>query len=153
MNNVIADEDGAVLANGIAGFTADESEINIYLDNYGYAIYVSGVESEKNYAAVIGIGLTNQYGSETRGVTLLLPDGTQKTVTAELVDGIAWTDFAAWNGTTVGTLGGNYENLVTDGIADIVTYTVGDDNVYELDFASATTAKYDDNYTDNRSRW
>ena len=121
---VIADEDGAALANGIADFEVDESEINIYLDQYGYAIYVSGVEAEKNYAAVIGIGSSNTHGSETKGVTLLLPDGTQKEVTADMDN---WNELT-FNGNDTNT----DRNLVSDGRADLVTYTVDDDGVYNL---------------------
>ena len=124
----------------------NKSDVNVYLDKYGYAIYVSGVEGETNYAAVIGIGLTNQYGSETRGVTLLLPDGTQKTVTAKLADNGDWQRMSAkgtndYTPTTIGTFGGTggalsaadaNKNLVKDGVADLVTYTVGDDGVYTL---------------------
>ena len=119
---VIADEDGAVLSGGIADFEVDESEINIYLDQYGYAIYVSGVEAEKNYAAVIGIGSSNTHGSETKGVTLLLPDGTQKEVTADMDN---WSDLSSLT------------NLVSDGRADLVTYTVDDDNVYQLEVVAS----------------
>ena len=76
INAYIVDENGFGSDSDITAFDVDESELNIYLDQYGYAIYVSGVEGETNYAAVIGIGETNQYGDEIKGVTLLLPDGT-----------------------------------------------------------------------------
>ena len=120
-NNYVADEDGAPIA--ISGFEVNKSEINVYLDQYGYAIYVSGVEAPKNYAAVIGVGQSNQYGSQTRGVTLLMPDGTQKTVIADMDN---WTDLSSLT------------NLVDDGRADLVTYTVGDNDVYKLEVVAST---------------
>ena len=129
-NNYVADEDGARI--DIDDFEVNKSEINVYLDQYGYAIYVSGVEAEKNYAAVIGYGAVNQYGSTSRGVTLLLPDGTQKTVTAKIDDGLTWTSYFSNDGAT------SYANNVNDGIADLVTYTVGDDGVYKLEIVSST---------------
>lgn len=131
----VADGNGSPRA--ISDFKVNKSDVNVYLDKYGYAIYVSGVDGETNYAAVIGLGKTNQYGSETRGATLLLPDGTQKTVTAKLPDGTVWTDFSGLDadgtGVTAVALNDNTDtNLVKDGIADLVTYTVGDDGVYTL---------------------
>ena len=128
-NYYIADENGASIR--ISDFTVNKSEVNVYLDQYGYAIYVSGVESPKNYAAVIGVGSSNQYGDETKGVTLLLPDGTQKTVTAKM---------DSWSGLTNAT--GTSYNMVTDATADIVTYTVDDNGVYKLTLAG-TNGKYD----------
>ena len=120
-NNYIADENGASIA--ISDFEVNESEVNIYLDEYGYAIYVSGVEAPKNYAAVIGVGESNQYGSETKGVTLLLTDGTQKEVIAKM---------DSWSELTYKNYSGVNKNLVKDGYADLVTYTVGDDGIYKL---------------------
>ena len=138
-NNLVVDEDGAKLTNGIADFKVNESEINVYVDKYGYAIYVSGVEGEKNYAAVIGMGSSNTHGSETRGVTLLLTDGTQKTVTAK-------SEY--WSEMTLTDQGGTYpnidsngdgKNLVDDGIADLVTYSIGSDGVYKLTLVGEKT--------------
>ena len=138
VNAYVVDENGFGSATDISAFDVDESELNVYLDNYGYAIYVSGVEGETNYAAVIGIGNSNQYGDEVNGVTLLLPDGTKKSVKAKLSSGLNWTDFSYASG----------KNLVNDGVADLVTYSVGDDDVYTLTLAKTTPAKYDaTNYT------
>ncbi|WP_151075350.1 S-layer homology domain-containing protein [Flintibacter sp. KGMB00164] len=123
-NYYIADEDGARI--NISDFTVNESEINVYEDAYGYAIYVDGVESPKNYAAVLGVGSSNQYGDETKGVTLLLPDGTMKTVTAKMDN---WSDLT--NATV------SPYNMVTDPVADIVTYVEGDDGVYKLTLAGS----------------
>ena len=113
------DEDGD--ATDIWQFTEDESELNVYCDQYGYAIFVSGVEGSKNYAAVIGVGSSNNYGSSTTGVTLLLADGSTVEVTAELAD----------NSKALSTNGGSSQT-VKDFIGDLVSYTVGDNNVYEL---------------------
>ena len=93
----------------------NKADVDVYLDAYGYALYIAGVEGTKNYATVIGVGSTNPYGDRTTGVTLLLPDGTQKAVTAKLKTGSTLT-------------GGN---LVNNYIGDIVTY-VEKNGVYEL---------------------
>ena len=97
-------------------FTVDESEMVVYTDAYGYALYIAGVESAKNYAVVIGVGSTNPYGSNTDGATLLLPDGTIKEVKYKMASGSA-------------ALTGS--NNVKEEIGDMVTYTVKDD-VYTL---------------------
>ena len=146
----IDDENGDPMPNGIASFTVNKSEINVYLDKYNFALYVSGVESEKLYAAVIGIGSSNTHGSERRGVTLLLPDGTQKEVTAtmdnwSLLQGMDYhftgpataPTYAASGLKSINETAGGAEmkNLVTDGVADIVTYTVGDNDIYKLSLA------------------
>ena len=135
-NKLVVDEDGAKVL--MESFDVNESEVNVYLDKYGYAIYVSGVEGTKNYAALIGYGAVNQYGSQTRGATLLLPDGTQQEVIAKLPDGKAW-------GTYVTSASGDVaapstSNLVDDGVADIVTYTVGDDGIYKLTVVDSTAS-------------
>ena len=110
---VVVDEDDHT--SNIWEFDVNKSEVNVYVDQYGYAIYVSGVEGTKNYAAVIGVGNTNAYGSSKNGVTLLLPDGTTKEVRSSMKSG---------------TLTGS--NTVNEKIGDIVTYTVKDDGTYEL---------------------
>ena len=130
-NYYVVDENGFGSSSDISAFDVDESELNVYLDQYGYAIYVSGVEGTKNYAAVIGMGKTNQYGNETRGVTLLLPDGTKKEVKAKADD---WTVFST---------DASGDNLVTDGIADLVTYTE-DDGLYKLTLVASYDETYDD---------
>ena len=114
----VDDEDGA--SSQVWNFDVDESELNVYLDQYGYAIYVSGTEGTKNYAAVIGVGDTNPYGSKTDGVTLLLADGSIVTGEADVKSG---------------TLSKNVSSnqTVDDAIGDLVTYKYDeDDDVYEL---------------------
>ena len=135
----VVDENGFGSATDISAFDVDESELKVYVDEYGYAIYVTGIEGETNYAAVIGIGQTNQYGDEVKGVTLLLPDGTKKTVTAKADN---------WNQFTYDAAYPTGKNLVTDGLADLVTYSVDDDNVYKLTLVNGTPAQYDNTYDD-----
>ena len=113
-NFYVVDENGA--ASQIYNFDVNKADVNVYLDAYGYALYIAGVEGTKNYATVIGVGSTNPYGDRTTGVTLLLPDGTQKAVTAKLKSSSA--------ALTAGNLVNNY-------IGDIVTY-VEKNGVYEL---------------------
>ena len=135
-NFVVVNEDGA--ESNVYDFEVDKAKLNVYTDAYGYALYISGVEAAKNYAAVIGVGQSNQYGSQTRGVTLLLPDGTQKEVKAKITDN-NWTVLKGVNAD-------ESHNLVSDGIGEVVTYTVGDDDIYTLTLAGN---KYnDDTITD-----
>ena len=130
-NFYVVDENGA--ASQIYNFDVNKADVDVYLDAYGYALYIAGVEGTKNYATVIGVGSTNPYGDRTTGVTLLLPDGTQKAVTAKLKTGSTLT-------------GGN---LVNNYIGDIVTY-VEKNGVYELtvqDNYDTTTASIGTNAT------
>ena len=123
-------------------FKVDESALNVYVDEYGYALYVSGVKAETNYAAVIGTGSTNQYGSETFGATLLLADGTKKEVTAKFK--------GEDNGTVkLSVDASNGKNLVTDPVGDLVTYYVNKDGVYELTMADITDKTATPNGTAN----
>ena len=116
-------------------FTVDESEMVVYTDAYGYALYIAGVESAKNYAVVIGVGDTNPYGSATDGATLLLPDGTMKEVKYKM---------------SSGSLTGS--NTVDEMIGDMVTYTVKDD-VYTLTIVDKweTTRAHDTEFTNGKS--
>ena len=137
VNSVVVDEAVSPLT-GVWEFTLDKDEVNVYVDEYGYAIYVSGVEGTKNYAVVIGRGNTNPYGDETYGATLLLTDGTQKSVTAKFTDK---DNASKWTGS----------NVVTDVEGDLVTYTVDDDNVYTLtsvDLYNGQTANVTGNQSD-----
>ena len=115
-NKVVVDEDDHT--SDIWLFDVNKSEVNVYVDQYGYAIYVSGVEGTKDYAAVIGVGDTNAYGSAKNGATLLLPDGTTKEVRRYTMKK---------NSADLQT-----PNTVADMIGEIVTYTVKDDGTYEL---------------------
>ena len=124
--------------NAMNDFSVGKSDLNVYLDAYGYALYVEGVETEINYAVVIGIGNVNPYGSETNGATLLLPDGTKKEVKY---------DVDKSRGLTTG-------NKADEPKGDLVTYTVDSNDVYTLTLAdgtkfgnigsTATTGKYND---------
>ena len=143
----------------IDDFEVDESELNVYVDDYGYALYVEGVEAAKNYAVVIGVGSSNTHGSQTFGATLLLPDGTQKEVTAvydESATGV--------NGATVKLTGNDGENnsynggnaqLVSDMVGDLVLYRVNKDGEYELTMAgldstkATATGAYNNDVTDS----
>ena len=109
--------------NSITDFTVGKSDMNVYLDDYGYAMYVEGVESETNYAVVIGVGNVNAYGNATGGATLLLPDGTKKEVRYKMADGSA----------ALTSVTGSITNNTTDEpTGDLVTYTVDSDDTYKL---------------------
>ena len=134
--NYVADMEGNKQTSGVAGFAVNKDQINVYVDEYGFAIYVSGVEAEKNYAAVIGVGDSNTHGSKTVGVTLLFPDGTQKEVTAKFKNVATRTTgtnpaTAPSNKSADGTVTTEAQ-LVNDPIADVVSYRVDDNGVYEL---------------------
>ena len=121
---VVVDEDDHT--SDIWLFDVNKSEVNVYVDQYGYAIYVSGVEGTKDYAVVIGVGNTNAYGSSKNGATLLFPDGTTKEVRYTMKDGSAAL---------------KTPNTVAEKTGEIVTYTVKDDGTYELTLQGAWTAQ------------
>ena len=113
--------------NSITDFTVGKSDMNVYLDDYGYAMYVEGVESETNYAVVIGVGNVNAYGNATGGATLLLPDGTKKEVRYKMADG---SD--ALTSVTVNQVSSITNNTTDEPTGDLVTYTVDSDDTYKL---------------------
>ena len=113
--------------NSITDFTVGKSDMNVYLDDYGYAMYVEGVESETNYAVVIGVGNVNAYGNATGGATLLLPDGTKKEVRYKMADG---SD--ALTPVTVNQVSSITNNTTDEPTGDLVTYTVDSDDTYKL---------------------
>ena len=108
--------------NAMNDFSVGKSDLNVYLDAYGYALYVEGVETEINYAVVIGIGNVNPYGSETNGATLLLPDGTKKEVKYDVDKSSALTT----------------GNKADEPKGDLVTYTVDSNDVYTLTLTDGT---------------
>ena len=124
---VVVDEDDHT--SDIWNFDVNKSDVNVYVDQYGYAIYVSGVEGTKDYAVVIGVGNTNAYGSSKNGATLLFPDGTTKEVRYTMKDGSADLQTS---------------NTVAEMIGEIVTYTVKDDGTYELTLKGKWTAQATD---------
>jgi hypothetical protein len=99
-----------------------KDELNVYCDEYGYAIYVEAVKTTTNYALVLGVGSTNPYGDVTRGATLLLADGQKVNVTYDTTKS---DDMTAAN--TPGA-----SNYITDQNVVLVTYTVGSNDVYTL---------------------
>ena len=113
--------------NSITDFTVGKSDMNVYLDDYGYAMYVEGVESETNYAVVIGVGNVNAYGNAIGGATLLLPDGTKKEVRYKMADG---SD--ALTSVTVNRVSSITNNTTDEPTGDLVTYTVDSDDTYKL---------------------
>ena len=124
----------------MADFQPGSSEISVYLDQFGNALYISGVEAEKKIAAVIGVGASNQFGSEKKGVTLLFPDGSEKAVTAKM------DDWSKLSGVSVNPF--TSSNSVSDGVADLVRYSVDAQEVYTLELLgekskSYATGKYD----------
>ena len=135
--------------NSITDFTVGKSDMNVYLDDYGYAMYVEGVESETNYAVVIGVGNVNAYGNATGGATLLLPDGTKKEVRYKMADGSAALTSVTGSITT---------NTTDEPTGDLVTYTVDSDDTYKLTVVksraingaagtSAVTGSYNESFT------
>ena len=136
-HDYVVDEDGS--ASQVWNFSVNKSDLDVYLDDYGYALYISGVEASKDYAVVIGQGKTNQYGSNLFGATLLLPDGTKKEVKAELADKTDASGFMSTSGLFAG------ENLVNDGQGYLVTYTVEDD-VYTLELAGIVWTDSNNNH-------
>ena len=104
-----------------------KADLDVYCDQYGYAIYVEATKTATKYALVLGVGSTNPYGDETIGATLLLADGTQVTATVKMADK-----------TAAGTALAGAEK-VNDEKAILVTYTVGSDGTYSLTKAADAT--------------
>ncbi len=97
-----------------------KADLDVYCDQYGYAIYVEATKTATKYALVLGVGATNPYGDETIGATLLLADGTQVTATVKMADKSA--AFSALSAA----------GKVNDAAAILVTYTVGSNGTYTL---------------------
>jgi hypothetical protein len=136
--NAVAVDDNKNQIEGVWKFTVNESDVDVYLDNYGYAIYIAGVEGEQNYAAVIGVGQTNSHGDAGKGATLLFADGTTKAVDFKLKSGspaLTEDNFVHNN-----SVGDNAHNKGWSG--DIVKYRVLDDGTYELN----VLANHDDDF-------
>ena len=109
-------------------------DVTIYLDANGYVLYVDA-DADVKYAVVLnyktGVGDLND---ETKA-KLLFTDGTTKTVKVALADKLtAETNFGT-------VLGANDNEVATLSQYDIVSYTIGTDDVYELALVSdaATT--------------
>ena len=132
------DVDGT--SGAISDFEVDESELNVYLDQYGYALYVAGTEAEKNYAVVIGAGSSNTHGSATFGATLLMPDGSRQEVTA-VFDTADNGSVTLTGGDGVNQHSTSNPNLVSDYVGDLVTYHVNKDGEYELTVAGLNAGK------------
>ena len=100
-------------------------DVTIYLDANGYVLYVDA-DADVKYAVVLnyktGVGDLND---ETKA-KLLFTDGTTKTVKVALADRLtAETNFGT-------VLGANDNEVATLSQYDIVSYTIGTDDVYEL---------------------
>ena len=104
---------------------AVKTEVTVYLDGYGYAIYVDADAASDNYAVVLGYTGVGSVGTNiVRNVTLLFADGTTKTVTAD-------TDHSdAFVGDVASAAGIN--------VYDIVSYRVNSDGEYKLSVLSDT---------------
>ena len=115
--------------------TVDKSEeVAVYLDEYGYALYVDA-DTSVDYAVILNY--TNKAGdwNDTAKAQLLFTDGTTKTVEAKLA-----------SGTSLASLAGDQinGNLDTANLSkyDVVAYSVDSDDVYTLRLvADARTGK------------
>lgn len=96
---------------------AMKSDVTVYLDSYGYAVYVDADAASDNYAVVMGWTGSNSVGVNTnRTATLLFADGTTKSVNVTKD-----TVFAAND-----TLNGDINT------GDIVSYRINSDDEYKL---------------------
>ena len=115
----------------IAGFitTVDKgSDISVYLDKYGYSLYVDA-DTSAEYAVVLNYKNNAGDFNDTAKAELLFTDGTTKTVEVNLPD---WDN----NGTAGDEecTSGKFDNHEDGKINkyDIVSYTVDSDKVYTL---------------------
>lgn len=98
---------------------AMKSDVTVYLDSYGYAVYVDADAASDNYAVVMGWTGSNSVGVNTnRTATLLFADGTTKSVNVTKD-----TVFATTDSTLTDT------NINT---GDIVSYRINSDDEYKL---------------------
>ena len=93
-----------------------KTSLDVYLDAYGYALYIAATESTKNYAVLIGVGSSNPYGTSSNGCTLLMPDGTKVTALYSNDDSKNVSNAA----------------ISTTDVGMICTYSVASDGTYTL---------------------
>ena len=100
-------------------------DVTIYLDANGYVLYVDA-DADVKYAVVLNYKTeVGDLNDETKA-KLLFTDGTTKTVKVALADKLtAETNFGT-------VLGANDNEVATLSQYDIVSYTIGTDDVYEL---------------------
>ena len=134
-------------AANIAGFVTSVdkgSDVTVYLDAYGYALYVDA-DVEVNYAVVLNYTANAGDFNRTPKAELLFTDGTVKTV--EVQKGIATgtTGFINDGGTPADPTDDSivYETGLTK--YDVVSYTVDSDDVYTINVvADAQSGKAGD---------
>ena len=108
--------------------TVDRSkDVTVYLDPYGYALYVDA-DTSVEYAVVLNYTAKAGDFNDTEKAELLFTDGTRKTVEVETNDPVAST----------------FDKVVQSKLSkyDIVSYTVNSDDVYSITrVADAQTGK------------
>ena len=121
-SNVAAESKGTIT---ISLNNAMKTDVVVYLDSYGYAVYVDAEAASDNYAVVMGYTGSNSVGvNATRTATLLFADGTTKTVTVTKDTNFAATD-----------------TDMTDAdinTGDIVSYRINSDDEYKLEVLADT---------------
>ena len=105
------------------------SDVTVYLDAYGYALYVDA-DVEVNYAVVLDYNAKAGDFNNTPKAELLFTDGATKIVEVELATGLTITDT---NSDGVPDAGNNANTLNK---YDIVSYTVDSDDVYTLNLVA-----------------
>ena len=103
-------------------------DVTIYLDANGYVLYVDA-DADVKYAVVLDYSDRAGDFNTTKKAKLLFTDGTTKTVEVSLPDG--QTVASPFNATT-GVLADGASEDTTLSMYDIVSYTIGTDDVYEL---------------------
>ena len=115
--------------NEIAGFitTVDKgSDISVYLDKYGYGLYVDA-DTSAEYAVVLNYKADAGDFNDTKKAELLFTDGTTKTVEIAFAN-VGTAGSPAYETCTTFT---NHEDSKINKY-DIVSYTVDSDKVYTL---------------------
>ena len=116
-SNVVA-ESKATIAGTLAN--AMRTDVTVYLDSTGYAVYVDADAASDNYAVVLGYTGVGAVGTNvTRNVTLLFADGTTKTI-------VAADNSEPFVSTASAAAAGNI------GLYDIVSYRINSDGEYQL---------------------
>ena len=122
-SNVVA-ESKATIAGTLAN--AMRTDVTVYLDSTGYAVYVDADAASDNYAVVLGYTGVGAVGTNvTRNVTLLFADGTTKTV-------VAADNSEPFVSTATPAAAADI------GLYDIVSYRINSDGEYQLAVLSDT---------------
>ena len=125
---------------------AVNTTVTVFKDKNGFAVAVDATAAQDNYAVVLGWTGNDTVGNATRTATLLLLDGTKKSVTVDSLKNAAGATIEyqpsdkAKNATANTDLTNNGANRLN--IGDVVTYRITTDGKYKLTLAQNTASGF-----------